>query len=419
MTILLSPDQERAVDDVIAFLADPDEHEMAISGPGGTGKSFLTKYILEKARDKSLMQMMSLLLGSDNELNVALTSSTNKAADVLAKATGEATCTIHKLLNLRVLNNSSTGLTQVVKTKKTKVIQRTFIIVDEASMVNKDLLETIRSCTQRCKVLYIGDAYQLAPVRENSSPVFNEIVKQSKLTTIQRQAAGSPIIGFAQEFRTALDTGVFPRVKTTGTAVQLLSEQEFLDQLKESFTDPVKARDSRVITWSNSRVHQYNAFIRGLHTSDTDYLVGEWLITNSPIIQEERLKFPGNALVKITNLSPASAHDIAGWDLVLNKTCQVFLAKDFKDVEVLLKHLAKHQDWATFFQMKEYFVDLRPYFASTTAKAQGSTYKNVFIDVDDIARNTKNSEIARLMYTAITRASDNVYMRGELPARLY
>jgi len=39
--------------------------------------------------------------------------------------------------------------------------------------------------------------------------------------------------------------------------------------------------------------------------------------------------------------------------------------------------------------------------------------------LDDIGRNNKTQEIARLMYVAISRAREKVFMTGTLPARLY
>lgn len=419
MNLTLSPDQDAALKAVIAFLANPSQTEMAISGPAGTGKTVLTRYILEQARDKKLMKMMQLLLNHKNDLNIALTSSTNKAANVLADATGEDAITIHKLLNLIVKNDLKTGLTKVVKTKNTGVIENTFIIIDEASMINSNLLYTIRSCTKNCKVLYIGDGYQLAPVRENIAPVFKEVTNQVKLTTIQRQVAGSPIIQFASEFREALDTNKFPIIKTHGTAIQHLSETEFQSKVDSYFYNIVDSDYARIISWTNSRVHQYNNYVRNLNFVSADYVKDELLITNKPIMEGDKRIFKGDALVRITDIKPGTEQGIDGWYIQLNDFHNIFQAKQQSHVAQLIKHYAKHKDWQNYFFTKDFFADLRPYFSSTIAKAQGSTYKNVFIDVTDIGRNTKNSEIARLMYTAITRASDTVFMRGNLPDRLY
>jgi ATP-dependent exoDNAse (exonuclease V) beta subunit len=38
----------------------------------------------------------------------------------------------------------------------------------------------------------------------------------------------------------------------------------------------------------------------------------------------------------------------------------------------------------------------------------------VFLDLDDISRNNKWHDIARLMYVGLTRATDKVYLYGNL-----
>ena len=48
--------------------------------------------------------------------------------------------------------------------------------------------------------------------------------------------------------------------------------------------------------------------------------------------------------------------------------------------------------------------------AITTHKSQSSTYSTVFIDVDDILNNNSQNEAKRCLYTALTRASNEVHL---------
>ena len=141
----LSPDQQHAVDQVMYFLTDPTECEMAIAGPAGTGKTVLTREILDTA--KAQEKLMVLIGGQEKERQVFLTSTTNKAAGVLADATGEDTMTIHSLLGLKVFDNYETGVTVLKKTDRSDHIMNALIIVDEAPMCNQELLDYIRSMT--------------------------------------------------------------------------------------------------------------------------------------------------------------------------------------------------------------------------------------------------------------------------------
>ncbi len=287
-------------------------------------------------------------------------------------------------------------------------------------MANEELLKTIRESTHMCKVIYIGDSYQLAPVFENSCPVFRDVKKQAKLTTIQRQAAGSPIIQFAEGFRNALDTGEFPEIKSYGTDVRLLVGDDFRTLSHQEFTNMPDINHARMVAWTNGRVHQYNEYLRGLNTTSTEYEVGEFLLTNQPILEANKhVLFSTDSIARITAIQESSQQGIDGWLIRLGGVVEVFQAKQQHKVVALIKAHARNKDWVQYFAAKEQFADLRPIYSCTVNKAQGSTYKNIFIDLDDIGRNNKNSEIARLMYTAITRASDKVYMYGALPRRLY
>jgi exodeoxyribonuclease V len=76
--------------------------------------------------------------------------------------------------------------------------------------------------------------------------------------------------------------------------------------------------------------------------------------------------------------------------------------------------------WIDFFAFKDRsFVDLRPIHASTVHKSQGSTYRQVFVDLSDIGRNTRRDVLLRLLYVALTRARGDVVVTGKLPDRLY
>jgi len=73
--------------------------------------------------------------------------------------------------------------------------------------------------------------------------------------------------------------------------------------------------------------------------------------------------------------------------------------------------------WTRFWAIKNEWGDFRPLHAQTVHKSQGSTYREVFIDLSDIARNTKWYEVARLMYVAVTRASHKVHLYGSITDR--
>ena len=413
----LSTDQTHALDMVMQFLVDPAEQEMAIWGPAGTGKTVLTKYILRQARKQA--SMLKLLMGADHKLNTVLTSTTNKAAKVLADATGEQARTIHSLLGLRVYNDYSTGQVTLKRSKDSDVIQNTLIVIDEASMINRELLTIIRSLTHKCKVLYIGDSYQLAPVMENISPVFSDVSAKVELKTIQRQIQGSPIIQFATQFRDALDTGNFPHIQGNGKELIYVDGDDFQSLIDITFPC-AEPNDARIMAWTNNRVHQYNSYIRHISNAGDDYQLGERVLTNQPILMESgKTIFTTDTICTVTGIAHAEKEHIKGWEITLNNKVRIFQAYAQADVVAYLRGLKAEKNWPKYFAVKDGFADIRPIHACTVNKAQGSTYGEAFIDLTDIGKCTKNSDIIRMLYTAVTRAKDKVIMTGTLPKRLY
>ena len=82
-----------------------------------------------------------------------------------------------------------------------------------------------------------------------------------------------------------------------------------------------------------------------------------------------------------------------------------------------LKYEAKIKNWGTYFKLKEFIADVRLADCSTVHKAQGSTYQNIFIDLNDLSVCKSYETAARLLYVACTRATDHVYLYGDLAPR--
>ena len=55
--------------------------------------------------------------------------------------------------------------------------------------------------------------------------------------------------------------------------------------------------------------------------------------------------------------------------------------------------------------MIDKFAQLNYGYCITVHKSQGSTFKNVFIDINDILDNNNQNETSKCLYTAITRSS--------------
>jgi len=82
--------------------------------------------------------------------------------------------------------------------------------------------------------------------------------------------------------------------------------------------------------------------------------------------------------------------------------------KEYKNLvkELSLKAKIAEIGWKDYYEFIEQFADLTYNHAITVHKSQGSTYKQVIVNIDNLNINPNKKELLRLLYTAITRASE-------------
>ena len=151
-----------------------------IAGYAGTGKSTLVQFIIE-ALDIP-------------EENVVYATLTGKASLVLREKGCENAMTLHKLLYIPK---------KIKDTDDVEFIPRDYlennpklIVVDEASMVSKEIFDLLLS--HRVHIIFLGDNFQLPAIGENANILDNPHVV---LTEITRQALDSPIIRLSMDIR--------------------------------------------------------------------------------------------------------------------------------------------------------------------------------------------------------------------------
>lgn len=169
MSVTLSPDQARALDEIEAWIKSRRKRK-TLGGYAGTGKTTLIREIIRR-HDASVCAF------------------TGKAASVLQSKGVEAS-TMHRLL-YRPIHTG--GEVRFIKVDR---LPTKLVIVDEASMVDKTLMRDLESF--RAKVLYVGDHGQLEPVGDDPGLMHAPDIR---LEQIHRQASDSPIIQFAHHVR--------------------------------------------------------------------------------------------------------------------------------------------------------------------------------------------------------------------------
>ena len=184
--IILTKDQEEACNKFKSFLLS-DAKEFYLFGAAGCGKTFLVKYFINQVLKD--FEKMSKVLGTDPIERIFITATTNKAVEVLDQFKTDISNnnvslkigTIYSILGISVGEDYSNGTTYLNFGDSGEDFNNSIVIIDECSMLPREMILHIPRRFEdfsNCKVIYIGDSFQLAPVNEkphwDSTPVISK-----------------------------------------------------------------------------------------------------------------------------------------------------------------------------------------------------------------------------------------------------
>lgn len=177
--MILTKGQEEAIKVAVQRYKNKEPYTV-IAGPAGSGKSSVVQYIVEALNIPEEDVVYSALVG--------------KAAMVLREKGCPNAMTLHKLLYIPK---------KIPGTDDVEFIPRDclagdpkLIVVDEASMVSKELFDLL--LRHQVHVIFLGDNAQLPAIGDNAHILDNPHVV---LTEITRQALDSPIIRLSMDIR--------------------------------------------------------------------------------------------------------------------------------------------------------------------------------------------------------------------------
>ncbi len=427
----LNEGQKAAEEAVFQFLLSKDK-EFILSGPAGVGKTFMMKHIMN-----NLMQRYhdaAKLLGMPDTLNsIYQTATTNKAAEVLETSTGYPAQTIHSFMNLKVQDDYKTGKSRCRPTPAWVVHKGVVLFIDEASMIDSDLHKHIIEGTDAdCKIIYVGDHSQLAPVFEKVSPIYLSPKHYAVLTEPVRNADQPALMSLCDQFRNTVATLNFKPIREVPGVIDYIDDVQLQSILDNNFKD--ETIDSRILCFTNSRVKDYNDYIRGVRGYPDHLVAGEIVINNSAVIVgktmlrvEQQFKIAKidstPTQFNIDQDDPSAIMDI--YEAVLvppNSLSQstgitVRIPANRDHYKALIDFYSKHKKWRQYYHLKNNYPDLRPKDAATVYKAQGSTYDSVILDLPNIGRCNQSDQVARMLYVGVSRPRNRLYLYGKLPPR--
>lgn len=416
--IKLTLDQENAASEFAMFMASPDT-EFVISGPAGVGKTTLLKHLHDMKDHVKVGQLLNRKVID----RWAFTATTNKAAAVLSNALNEEATTIHSFLGLKVYNDYATGQSKISRGKNSEIKDGYLIVIDECSMIDKQLMRYIKECTINCKILYVGDHCQMAPVMEDLSPVFLNN-RPAILREIVRSQHTPAITALANQLRETVETGIFKPIIGVPGVIDYLDKDQAEIELYDHFV--ANEADARILCYTNRMAIGLNDWVRQARNLPPTFDVGEVVVANTAVryinnsnmtrIEEElrilAVSQPYDYPVQIKGKS----YSMMCYDLTTNNgDLQVSLEPE--KLAELLKYTKSNAFWPENFMLKETFADLRARHACTVYKAQGSTYHTVFVHLTDIGSCTNAAQAARMMYVACSRPTHRICLLGKLPDR--
>lgn len=417
---VLNAGQQAAADGFFKHLFSADK-ELIISGPGGVGKTFLMGYLIDEIMPQ--YEQTCQLMGIDPiYTQVVMTATTNKAVEVLSQATGRPAQTAHSFFNLKVKDDYSTGRSTITKTSSWKVHQNYIIFIDECSMIDRQLLAMIREGTANCKIIYVGDHCQLAPVHEVLSPVYSQNLPFFELTEPMR-TGNAALQNLNLQLRHTVETGEFYPIELVPGVITLLDDETMETMVNTMFLNGAGA--NRILAYTNQRVVDYNDHVRALRKVTDSYVLGEQLINNSAV-QVKTGMLSVEAEVEIAELADHTEMiEIEGG---VELECRmaslrtsygdlfhgILLPENKSHYTDLVNHYRKAKRWKPYYDLKNKFPDLRQRDAATVHKSQGSSHDFVFVDLGNISTCHNPNQVARMLYVAMSRARHGIYLYGEL-----
>jgi len=430
----LTEEQSRVLEGIKAWFLSKQSKAL-LKGCAGVGKTSVISKFVEMFQKEFPTKTIVLVAPTHKALKVL-----QNMCEARGIKTGIEFCTIHALLGLRRVVDgygNEKFKRESGKAGKDKSGDYDLIICDEASMISSELLQYI---SDDAKIIWIADGFQLNPINEEQSPIFDLDILTFELKNIVRQAEGNRIIGFSKSIREKGGISDVREYLDTGD-IMLMPGKTFESNIHDVFASEEYKKDGnycRVLCYTNKEVDKWNKFIRHKLFPDSKRLIeiGEKLIFRRPSQHPDDKRvfsFDTNDEVTVVGVKEdlftknkyvLKSYLCEGRDENFGKVASFRLLhedcfQEYEEVYAKLEKEAKdlpqgtneaRQAWIRLYDFRDSFSYVQGASACTVHVSQGSTFKKSFVICNDFNLCRKPKEQVKLFYTAITRASEQVIL---------
>ncbi len=376
-----------------AIAASLEDGVMILTGGPGTGKTTVVRALIE------IFDSMGL--------DVALAAPTGRAANRMSEATSREAKTIHRLLEM----DFSENIYGKFNRDENNLLDEDVIIVDEASMIDQNLMcALLKAIKPGARLIIIGDSDQLPSV--GAGNVLRDLIDSGRFSTIRlneifRQASESLIVTNAH----AINAGQMPDLSAKNKDFFFLARQSDAD-IAFTVGDLCKNRLPKAYgTRLTANMQVISPSRKGeAGTENLNVLLQNTL--NPEQFGKKEYKYrqtvfrQGDRVMQTKNNYDLEwkREDGTVGNGVFNGDIGFIYDIDFKEqfMEIVFEDRCVKYDFS-------YLEELEHAYAITVHKSQGSEYPIVIIP----AYSAPHMLLTRnMLYTAVTRAQNMVIIVG-------
>jgi len=231
------------INDKILKINIRQKRYILLDGPGGSGKTFVIKSIINN-------------LEKVKNFKVKVLAPTHKASGVIRDSLQMPVSTIAKFLGFKISIDDEGNENKIYENGEYMMTKFDLLIIDECSMINKEQTDILSNIST--SIIFIGDVCQINPVGENESSVFSlDLENTFSLVKNERVNGDVDTSNKIKYTRKCVIEKKYPdRIKSHS----LRSKREFEDYIVKKFRED--KGDTVVLAYSNAKVMAYNNFIR-------------------------------------------------------------------------------------------------------------------------------------------------------------